>query len=119
VESDPEKRVDLGTAIFSEVTDELVARPIRRSDSHLLRDKEQRSRLQPSKERLAGKEIRTQSTTRDEQLALSTPVPMLSRARSISQSQEKALTLQYRVREKILAPRSPQCSRFTTSRRTA
>lgn len=71
VESDPEKRVDLGQPLFSQVTDELVGTtyrddrmrvyfrdPARKADYALLQDK------------FPDHEIATPSTTRDEQLAV-------------------------------------------------
>ena len=113
VESDPEKRVDFGTAFFSEVTRELVMtsytdekvrryfrEPSWKADYEFLRNK------------LPGKDIGLGSMTRDEQLLLFSAHGDTEPGETwLFDRKSKELTQQYRVREKLarehLAPMKP------------
>lgn len=103
VESDPEKRVDLGAPVFSDLTDELIATAYIDDRTRIYwRDKEREADYNFLKQRLGDREIRTQSTTRDEQLALiSVSADVEPGEVYLFNRKTKELTLQYRLREKI------------------
>lgn len=103
LESDPEKRVDFGGAIFSESSDELLATVYLDQRVRLYwRDQTREAEYKFLKQRFGDKDIRTHSTTSDEQLALISAaadtepgeVYLFNRA-------TKELTFQYRARESI------------------
>jgi dipeptidyl aminopeptidase/acylaminoacyl peptidase len=67
VESDPNKRVDFGTAIFSEVTDELDATSYTEDRTRLhFKNKAKEADYNLLRKRFAGKEVSTVSCTNDE-----------------------------------------------------
>jgi dipeptidyl aminopeptidase/acylaminoacyl peptidase len=71
VESDPEKRVDFGYAVFSEVTDELVATVYNDERVRVYwKDKAYAADYDFLKKQFPGKEVNFQSQTRDERLFL-------------------------------------------------
>ena len=113
VESDPMKRVDFGFPYFSDVTDELVATFYDDDKTRVyFKDKAFEADYNLLKQKLPGKEVNFNSSTKDERL-------FLIGATSDTEPGEvylfdrgsKKLTLQYRVREKLpreaLAERKP------------
>ena len=107
VETDPESRVDIGAAIFSEPTDELIA-TIYDDDKprRYFKDKGVEADFDLIRSKMPGREINRTSHTRDERI-------WLVRAWSDTEPGEtwlfncdtKELTFQYRVRERL--PREP------------
>jgi dipeptidyl aminopeptidase/acylaminoacyl peptidase len=113
IETDPQNRVDLSSAVFSDKTDELLLTVyLDDKPRYVFKDKSHEADYQLLKQRVPGKEIGLSSPTRDERL-------WLVNARSDSDPgetylfdrQTKKLTLQYRLREKLpreaLAPMTP------------
>jgi len=103
VESDPMKRVDFGGARFSEVTDQIIATFYEDERPRVyFKDKSYERDYKWIKGKLAGKEIRFGSATRDEQLWL---VPAFSDREPgetyLFDRKTRRLTLQYRIREKL------------------
>lgn len=103
VESDPLKRVDLGSPIFSELTDELIGTSYEDDRTRTyFRDKSWEADYKLLQKKLPGMEVGLGSSTKDEQ-------KVLVSARSSTEPGEtylfdrktKALTLQYRLREKL------------------
>jgi dipeptidyl aminopeptidase/acylaminoacyl peptidase len=103
IESDPEKRVDFGTAVFSELTDQLVATlyvddRVRR----YYKDKVLEADMKWLQSQLPGKEVNRASITKDEQLWLvaansdNDPGSVY-----LFDRKGKKLTLQYKLREKV------------------
>jgi dipeptidyl aminopeptidase/acylaminoacyl peptidase len=103
IESDPDKRVDLAAALFSEVTDELIGTAYLDDKVRVYwRDKEREADYNLWKRKLGNKEIRTPSTTRDEQLVLISASSDIEPGEVyLFDRRTKQLTLQYRVREAI------------------
>jgi dipeptidyl aminopeptidase/acylaminoacyl peptidase len=103
VESDPMKRVDFGTPFFSEATDELVATSYVDDRTRLyFRDKAFESDYALLKKKIGEKEIRPQSSTRDDKLWIvaatsdTDPGTVYFFDRG-----SKKLTVEYVVRERI------------------
>ena len=103
IETDPEGRVDLGSALFSDLKEELIGTAYVDDRTRVYwRDAEREADYKLLREKLPGREIVTQSSTRDEQL-------VLVAARSDVEPGEvylfdrktKQLTLQYRLRPEI------------------
>ena len=103
VEADPEKRVDFGNAMFSEVTDELLA-TIYIDDRQRIyfRDKGYEADYEMLRKKLPGKELSLGSHTRDERFWLITASSDVEPGETyLFDRQTKNLTLQYRIREKL------------------
>jgi dipeptidyl aminopeptidase/acylaminoacyl peptidase len=103
VESDPMNRVDFGGASFSEVTDEMIATTYNDERVRIYwKDKSFEADYKLLQKKLPGKEIGFVSSTKDERwwliVANSDTEPG---ERYLFDRQTKALTLQYRIREKI------------------
>ncbi|MEM6634122.1 MAG: S9 family peptidase, partial [Bacteroidota bacterium] len=103
VESDPENKVDFGGAIFSEVTDELVATSYTADKTqYYFKDSEWKEEYDWLKEQLPGAEISLGSSTADESKFLvyanSDTDPG---ATYLYDRPEKSLTFQYRPRPKL------------------
>jgi hypothetical protein len=103
VESDPQQRVDLATAMFSELTDELIATMyVDDKPRHHWRDKALEADYNLLRIKLPDRVLGFPSRTRDERL-------WLINARSdiepgevyLFDRQTKGLRLQYRLREKL------------------
>ena len=113
VESDPLKRVDFGRALFSDVTDELMATVYVDDRPRLyFRDKAFEADYQLLRRRLPGKDIELGSTTRDEKVWLiAAQSDTEPGERYLFDRTTKKLTFQYRVFEKLtrasLAPMKP------------
>jgi len=103
VESDPMNRVDLGSPIFSEVTDELVATAYEDERARIYwRDKSFESDYELLKKRLPNKDISFGSSTRDETLWLISAASDVEPGEThLFDRKTKKLTLQYRIREKL------------------
>jgi dipeptidyl aminopeptidase/acylaminoacyl peptidase len=103
VESDPQKRVDFGAAIFSEVTDELVATTY--DDDRVRRyfkDKTLEADYQWLVKQLPGKEVNLGSHTRDEKLWLVSASGDTEPGETyLFDRTARKLTLQYKIREKV------------------
>jgi dipeptidyl aminopeptidase/acylaminoacyl peptidase len=113
VESDPENRVDLDDAMFSDATDELIGTVYIDDKQRIVwHDKAFEADDRLLHQKLPGKDVGYQSSTRDERLNI-----VVSRADVdpgsvyLFDRQSKQLTLQYRVREKLnrdwLSPMTP------------
>jgi dipeptidyl aminopeptidase/acylaminoacyl peptidase len=113
VESDPLKRVDLGDAVFSDVTDGLLATVYVDDRPRLyFRDKVLEADYQLLRQRLPGKQIEFSSSTSDEKVWLIAATSDTEPGeRYLFDRTTKQLTLQYRVYEKLvrtyLAPMKP------------
>jgi dipeptidyl aminopeptidase/acylaminoacyl peptidase len=113
VESDPQKRVDLGAPIFSEVSDELIATTYEDERERIYwKDKNFEADYKLVQTKLPGKEIGFGSATKDERLYLLVAHSDTEPGeRYLFDRQTKKLTLQYRTREKLprasLAPMKP------------
>ncbi len=113
VESDPLKRVDFGSAIFSDLTDELVGTTYTDERLRILwRDKSFRSDYEFLTKKLPGREIALGSSTQDESLWLiSAGSDTEPGERYLFNRKTRALTRQYQVFEKLprkdLAPMAP------------
>jgi len=113
VESDPQSRVDLQRAIFSNKTDELVATVYLDEKPRLrFRDKALEADYNLVKQRLKGKEIGFGSSTDDERLFMVAANSDVDPGETyLFDRQTKKLTFQYRIRERVprdaLAPMTP------------
>ena len=103
VEVDPQNRVDLSTALFSDQTDELIATVyLDDKPRYLWKDKGFEADYNLLKQKLPGKEVSFQSSSRDERLQI-----VVARADVdpgavyLFDRQSKQLTPQYVVREKL------------------
>src|SRR5207253_1661595 len=103
VESDPLKRVDLGDATFSEVTDDLVATVyVDERNRIYFKDKSFEADYNLLKKQLPGKEIDFASGTKDERLWLVDVGSDIDPGESyLFDRDSKKLTLQYHIREKL------------------
>lgn len=103
VESDPLKRVDFGDAIFSDLSDELIATVYEDERTRIYwKNKSFEADYQLIEKKLPGKSLSFNSSTRDEQLWLVTAASDREPGeRYLFDRKTKKLTLQYRVFEKI------------------
>jgi dienelactone hydrolase len=103
VESDPMNRVDFGSAIFSEATDELVGTSYEDDRARLyFRDKAWEADYKLLQGRFPGKDISLGSSTADDRIALVTASSDTDPGeRYLFDRTTKKLTLQYKVRERI------------------
>jgi dipeptidyl aminopeptidase/acylaminoacyl peptidase len=103
VESDPLKKVDFANATFSELSDELVATAYEDERTrYYFRDKAWEADYRAIEKKLPGRDLVVGSTTRDEQLWLvSATSDTEPGERYLFDRKTKALTLQYRVFEKL------------------
>ncbi|MDX6696256.1 MAG: hypothetical protein QOF02_3859 [Blastocatellia bacterium] len=103
VETDPKNRVDFQAAIFSDLTDDLVATTYNDEKTRIYwKDKAFESDYNLLKKQLPGKEIGLGSSTRDERLWLiSANSDTEPGERHLFDRQTKKLTFQYRVFEKL------------------
>ena len=103
VETDPLKRVDFGGAIFSEATDELVGTSYEDERSRVyFRDKAWEADYELLQAKFPGREIGLGSSTADDSKVLVTAASDTDPGeRYIFDRKTKALTLQYKVRERI------------------
>jgi dipeptidyl aminopeptidase/acylaminoacyl peptidase len=104
IESDPMKRVDFGGTLFSEVTDDLIATfYIDDRERIYFRDKGFEKDYQLVRRQLGDLRISFGSSTKDEKLwIVSAASDVEPGATYIFNRQTKKLTLQYRVREKLI-----------------
>ena len=113
VESDPLKRVDFGNAIFSEVSDELIATTYEDERERIYwKDKTFEAEYKNLQKQLPGKEIGFGSSTKDEKLFLiSANADTDPGSTYLYDRTSKKLTLQYQLYEKLkrdyLAPMKP------------
>ena len=113
VESDPLKRVDFGNAVFSEVSDELIATSYEDERERIYwKDKNFEADYKNLQKQLPGKEIGFGSSTKDERLWLiSANADTDPGSTYLFDRSTKKLTLQYQIREKLnrsyLAPMKP------------
>ena len=113
VESDPANRVDLGNVLFSESTDELIATTyVDDKPRYVWHDKAFESDYNLLRGKLPGKEIAFANSTRDERLfIISARSDVDPGTTYLFDRQTKALTQQYRIREKLpraaLSPMTP------------
>src|SRR5918996_675069 len=103
VESDPMKRVDFGNAIFSEVSDELIATVYDDERERLYwKDKAFEADYKNLQKQLPGKQINFGSSTKDEKLWLiSANADTDPGSTYLYDRTSKKLTLQYQNREKL------------------
>jgi len=103
VEQDPLGRVDFGTAHFSPATEALVATTYEDDRArHYFRDKAYEADFKLIESRLPGEEVSVDSATADDQLWLVTARSDVDPGqRYLFDRKSKALTLQYKVRERI------------------
>src|SRR5256714_298870 len=103
VESDPMKRVDLGNANFSEVTDDLVATwYVDERNRIYFKDKAYEADYNLLKKQLPNKEIDFASGTKDERLWLIDVGSDIDPGESYLFNRDtKKLTLQYKIRENL------------------
>ncbi|MCI0336039.1 MAG: prolyl oligopeptidase family serine peptidase [Acidobacteria bacterium] len=103
VESDPQKRVDFGGPIFSDLTDELIGTVyVDDRPRAYWKDKSYEADYNLVKQKLPGKDINLGSSTKDEQLFLLSANSDREPGESyLFDRKTKKLTLQYRIREKI------------------
>jgi dipeptidyl aminopeptidase/acylaminoacyl peptidase len=103
VESDPLKRVDFGSARFSEATEELVAVTYTDDrDRHYFKDKSFEADYQFLEKKLPGREVSIGSTTLDERLWLVSASGDTEPGETyLFDRQARTLVLQYKVREKL------------------
>lgn len=103
VESDPAKRVDLGSPIFSELTDELIATTYEDERQKIYwKDKAFEADYNWLKSKLPNKEIGLGSSTTDEMLWLISASSDTEPGETyLFDRKAKKLTLQYRVYEKL------------------
>jgi dipeptidyl aminopeptidase/acylaminoacyl peptidase len=103
VESDPLKRVDFGSANFSDVTDELVATTyIDDKPRHYFKDKSYEADYKWLTAKFPGKEIAPASSTRDERLWLVSASGDTDPGEVyLFDRRAKTVKLQYSLREKI------------------
>ena len=119
VESDPRKRVDIGTAIFSERTDELIATVYFEDRQRLyFKDPAFEADYRFVEKRLPGRELDFRSPTSDERRWIVAAGSDVEPGEAYLYDRvAKTLTLQYRVREKLpRAALSPMTSvRYASS----
>jgi dipeptidyl aminopeptidase/acylaminoacyl peptidase len=103
VESDPENRVDFGAPIFSDKTDELLGTTYEDERTrYYWRDKEYAADYKWLQKKLPGRQLAFGSSTADERLWLIAAISDIEPGeRYLFDRDKKALTLQYRVRERI------------------
>ncbi len=103
VESDPMNRVDFGSPIFSQVTDELIATAYEDERTRVYwRDKSFESDYDLLKKRLPNKDVNFGSSTKDETLWLISASSDVEPGESyLFDRKTKKLTQQYRIREKL------------------
>jgi dipeptidyl aminopeptidase/acylaminoacyl peptidase len=103
VESDPMNRVDFGNAIFSDLTDELIGTVYEDERRRIYwRDKAYEADYKLLQEKLPGKDVNFDSSTKDEKLWLiSAGSDVEPGEKYLFDRATKKLTLQYRIREKI------------------
>ncbi|HEY6046785.1 MAG TPA: alpha/beta fold hydrolase [Pyrinomonadaceae bacterium] len=103
VESDPMNRVDFGTAVFSELSDELILTTYNDDRQRFYwKNKEFEADYKWLQKQLPGKEIGMGSITADEKLWLITAGGDTEPGeRYLFDRQAKKLTLQYRIRESL------------------
>jgi dipeptidyl aminopeptidase/acylaminoacyl peptidase len=113
VESDPLKRVDFGNAVFSEVSDDVIATIYEDERERIYwKDKGFEADYKNLQKELPGKEINFVSSTKDEKLFLiAANADTDPGATYLYDRSNKKLTLQYKIREKLnrdyLAPMKP------------
>ena len=113
VESDPMKRVDFGNAIFSEVSDELIATTYDDERERIYwKDKNFEADYKNLQKQLPGKEITFASSTKDERLyIIAANADTDPGSTYLFDRTTKKLTLQYQLRDKLnrayLAPMKP------------
>ena len=113
VETDPMKRVDFGNAIFSEVSDDLIATTYDDERERIYwKDKGFEADYKNLQKQLPGKEIGFTSSTKDEKLwIIGSNSDTDPGATYLYDRGTKKLTLQYQIREKLnrsyLAPMKP------------
>jgi len=113
VETDPMKRVDFGNAMFSEVSDELIATTYDDERERIYwKDKGFEADYKNLQKELPGKEINFVSSTRDEKLwIIGANADTDPGSTYLYDRGTKKLTLQYQIREKLnrsyLAPMKP------------
>ncbi len=113
VESDPMKRVDFGNAVFSEVSDELIATSYDDERERVYwKDKNFEADYKNLQKQLPGKEVNFGSSTKDEKLFIvSATADTDPGSTYLFDRTTKKLTLQYQIREKLnrdhLAPMKP------------
>ncbi len=103
VESDPLQRVDFGGTVFSEATDELVATAYEDERTRVyFKDAAWKADYARLQARFPGKDIDLSSLTSDDRLCLITASSDTDPGeRYLFDRKTKALTLQYKVRERI------------------
>ncbi|HEX5885290.1 MAG TPA: alpha/beta fold hydrolase, partial [Pyrinomonadaceae bacterium] len=103
VEADPLKRVDFGNAIFSEVSDELIATIYEDERERIYwKDKGFEADYKNLQKKLPGKDINFGSSTRDEKLfIISANADTDPGSTYLYDRTNKKLTLQYQIREKL------------------
>ena len=103
VESDPENRVDFGSAIFSEATDELVGTAYQDERARVyFRDPAWKADYDLVRSKFPGKEVALGSQTADGRRVLLTVASDTDPGeRYLFDRDTKKLTLQYKVRERI------------------
>ncbi len=113
VESDPLKKVDLGSAIFSDKTKELIATAYQEDRVRLYwKDRAWEADYKWLQSKLPNKDVSLGSSTKDEQLMLVTASSDIEPGETyLWDRRSKKLTLQYKIREKLdrnsLAPMKP------------
>lgn len=113
VESDPENRVDLAAAQFSDLTDTLIVTAYEDEKTRLYwKDKGYEADYRFLEKRFPGREISLTSSTRDEQRFLISASSDVEPGETyLFDRKTKQLTLQYRIREQLpreaLAPMKP------------
>ena len=103
VESDPLKRVDFGTAVFSEVTDDLAqTNYVDDKTRRYFKDKSFEADFTWLAQKFPGKEVGVTSRTRDEQLWLIAVTSDTEPGETyLFDRKAKTVALQYKVREKV------------------
>jgi dienelactone hydrolase len=103
VESDPMNRVDFGNAVFSEVSDELVATSYDDERERIYwKDKDFEADYKNLQKQLPGKEIVFASSTKDEKLwIIGANADTDPGSTYLFDRSTKKLTLQYQIREKL------------------
>jgi dipeptidyl aminopeptidase/acylaminoacyl peptidase len=113
VESDPMKRVDFGNAVFSEVSDDLIATSYDDERERIYwKDKAFEADYKNLQKQLPGKEITFGSSTKDEKLfIIAANADTDPGSTYLFDRATKKLTLQYQLRDKLnrsyLAPMKP------------
>lgn len=107
VESDPLKRVDFGSALFSEVTDELMMTSyVDDRTRRYFKDPKLKADYEWLSNKLPGKEVGLESHTKDEQIWLVSATGDTEPGQTyLFDRGKRTLELQYTVREKL--PRAP------------